>query len=160
MPSYFECYLCQQVNCLNFEIKLQNVFFLLFRIQQGTSTPWARCPGNSSAAERFNTRRFRKSLQKQLSVLRRSSPSQANDFWGSIRGCQVHVNHFGVLCYRNGSALAPFHETKAWTGEWQRWLSKDCLWSPSPLLVIANLEFDSSFRVAKRNFVRYLFHFC
>ena len=103
----------------------------LFPIQQGTPTSWARCPRNSSAAERFHTWRFGKSLQKQLSVLRRSSPSQANDFRGSIRGCQVHVHHFGVLCDRNGSASAPFHETKAWTGEWQRWLSKLCLWSPS-----------------------------
>ena len=109
----------------------QRRIFLLFPIQQGTPTSWARCPRNSSAAERFHTRRFGKSLQKQLSVLRRSSPSQANDFRGSIRGCQVHVHHFGVLCDRNGSASAPFHETKAWTGEWQRWLSKLCLWSPS-----------------------------
>ena len=109
----------------------------LFPIQQGTPTSWARCPRNSSAAERFHTWRFGKSLQKQLSVLRRSSPSQANDFRGSIRGCQVHVHHFGVLCDRNGSASAPFHETKAWTGEWQRWLSKVCLWWPSPLLVVA-----------------------
>ena len=129
----------------------------LFPIQQGTPTSWARSPRNSSAAERFHTRRFGKSLQKQLSVLRRSSPSQANDFRGSIRGCQVHVHHFGVLCDRNGSASAPFHETKAWTGEWQRWLSKVCLCSPSSLLVVAKKFKIRVFELVKNFYFGYLF---